>query len=142
MTLIQLQHQIRDLLAQDEHLATHQLAVFAEDQGDLEQAVDEAVARLGLVAMVATPSLEVTGQDGATIHGPATVLIRVYERSSTARALPGHLTALAAAEHILSLSSTWNNTTPISLAQEPINDDEIIVTVTLRVHIIHTQPKE
>lgn len=138
MTLAALQRAIAAALSANPWIVEHGATILAEDQGDLETAVAEAVARMGIVGMVVTPEFEETSRDGAVSSGPATISIVIYEEPASNRARANSCTALALGEHILILSRTWDGTTPPSrIRQEPAGDNGVTVTVTLTMQLIH-----
>lgn len=137
MTLAALQKAIAAGLAADEWILQHKATVLAEDQGDIEAAVAEAVARIGIVAMVVTPELTVLSHDGDAVAARAAVRVVIYEEPAINRARAGHCTALQLGERILILSRAWPGATPESLRQQPAGEDGVTVDVAIAMQIIH-----
>lgn len=142
MTLSELQQLVVTELTSDPHLLAADLITLAEDQGDIETELTQALQRTSLVALVVTPEFTATQQDGLTLAGTAALRIAIYEMPSLNRARANHLTALQAAEHIIALALQWPGTTIESLRQTPVDDDHggITVEVALNTYIIHGHP--
>jgi hypothetical protein len=137
MTLAALQLAIVAGLSTEPYIVEHAATILAEDQGDIEAAVAEAVARMGLVAMVVTPEFTVTGRDGAVVTGTAAVRIVIYEEPIINRARPNYCTALALGEHILILSKSWTAASPVRIRQDPAGENGVTVEVGIDMSIIH-----
>jgi hypothetical protein len=137
MTLAALQLAIASSLAADEWILQHGATVLAEDQGDIEAAVAEAVARIGIVAMVVTPELTVISHDGDAVSARAAVRVVIYEEPAINRARAGYCTALQLGERILILSRAWPGATPESLRQQPAGEDGVTVDAAIAMQIIH-----
>ena len=140
MTLSDLQVAIVQSLGEDAWIAERGVSVVAEDRGDAAAAIDEAVLRAGIVAVVVTPELAVEGHDGAQVAGRVAVRIAIYEEPALNRARAGHCTALQLGERILSLAAGWPNATPERLRQEAAGDSGVAVDVAIAMMIIHTSP--
>ena len=137
MTLAALQRAIATGLASDEWILQHGASVLSEDQGDIEAAVAEAVARIGIVAMVVTPELTVVSHDGEAVAARAAVRVVIYEEPAVNRARSGYCTALQLGERILIASRSWTGATPESLRQEPAGEAGVTVTASLSMQFIH-----
>ncbi|NLF85153.1 MAG: hypothetical protein GX571_03485 [Lentisphaerae bacterium] len=137
MTLAALQRALVVSLLADPWIAEHGAAVVAEDQGDTEAAIDGAMARAGIVAVVVTPGFTVTSHDGDTVAGRADVRAAIYEEPALNRTRAGYCTALQLGERILILSRAWPGATPESLRQEPAGESGVTVTAAISMQIIH-----
>lgn len=137
MTLAQLQRWIVDQLLADAWIIEHDCVILAEDQGDIETAVNEAVGRLGIVGMVVTPEARALGQDGSVVSLTASIRIVIYEEPVTNRHRANYCTALALAERVLLLARTWPSCTLEGLRQEPAGDQGVTVETSLTMRIVH-----
>lgn len=137
MTLAALQRALVASLLEDPWIAEHGAAVLAEDQRDTEAAVEEAIARLGIVAVVVTPGFTVTSHDGDAVAGTAAIRVAIYEEPALNRARAGHCTALQLGERILILSRAWPGATPESLRQATAGEGGVTVDAAIAMQIIH-----
>ena len=137
MTLASLQRALVDSLMTDPWIVEHGATILAEDQRDTEAVVEEAIARLGIVAVVVTPGFTVTSHDGDAVAGRADVRVAIYEEPALNRTRAGYCTALQLGERILILSRAWPGATPESLRQEPAGESGVTVTTALSMQIIH-----
>lgn len=137
MTLAALQRALVVSLLEYPWIAEHGAAILAEDQRDTETAVEEAIARLGIVAVVVTPGFTVTSHDGDAVAGTAAIRVAIYEEPALNRARAGHCTALQLGERILILSRAWPGATPESLRQATAGEGGVTVDAAIAMQIIH-----
>lgn len=134
-TLAQLQLSITDYLNKDPWLIQHHVTTLAENRGDIESLVAEAVSRIGLCAVVFTPSFDPTAEDGV-VYGTAAVRVVVYEEPAANRHRAGHCTALDAAERIHILLRSYPNLTMGPLRMVDVGDGIAFETIAT-AHIAH-----
>jgi len=120
MTLSSIQQGIAALLQQDPFLLQAQAEAIYENDGDLEARIDHALAALGLMVLVLTPSARRNGS-GAIIDATAAVVVQVAEQPEINRHRAGHCTALDMAEHIASILDNR----AIPPAQQPLSFSSI-----------------
>ncbi len=142
MTLSSYQLEAARALTEDSQLLEHEVTALAENQGDIEAAVEAAVARVGICAMVVTPAATVTSVDEGVVAIQAALRIIVYETPQVNRHRANAWTALDAAERIFELISTWPGVTPESIRQRDISaqgmpEDGIAVDIAASVSLIH-----
>ena len=87
-------------LARDPFLLQSQVEVIPEDKGDILTAITLAVAKLGIVAVVSTPSAKATSSNARNITAMASVEVQVYENPVINRRRANICAAGTAARHI------------------------------------------
>lgn len=102
-TLLDLQDDVCEVLNADEYLAQGGCKAFAEDKANVFAEVEMQLDSLGAVAItVMTPVGKAQGsrkESGIPLEIPALV-IQCQEAPALNREVPGHITALQAAQHI------------------------------------------
>jgi hypothetical protein len=101
--LADLQTLVAALFSEDTALTSRSVAVLAEQRGDIETAVEDAVARLGVVAIVMSSGGTFLGDDpagGGPLLEDQGLTVRVLETPSLNRSRTPHATALQVAEHV------------------------------------------
>ena len=100
MKLHALQLAIAETLNRDAFLAQHNVAVLAENKGDVIKTVEAEVARLGCCALVLTPHFKSAATDTLRPLGNATAVVQVFESPLLNRGKANRATALDAAERV------------------------------------------
>ena len=100
MTLPSLQVALLEVLARDPWLKKRDVAVLAEDKGNIIAEVDTKVQQLGLVAVITTPGLRGDAPDSPEATGNSDVYITCFENPLLNRNKANRTTALNAAERI------------------------------------------
>lgn len=136
MTLADLQQQTVAALERDPWLIEREVIALAENRGDIEAAVAEAIARIGICAFVATPGFTPELHDGA-LSGTGELRIIIYEEPPINRARAAYCTALDAAEHIYTVMRAWDNLVHGPMRQIEIQDAGVAVEIAATVHILH-----
>jgi hypothetical protein len=99
MTLSSIQQGVADLLKTDAFLVQSQASALFENDGDLESLVEHALASVGLMVLVLTPTVRRNGA-GAIIDATTSVVVQVVEIATVNRARAGYATAMDMAEHV------------------------------------------
>ena len=100
MELLDVQKYIVEAINADPTLADAGVKAVPEDLGDAFSAVDEALAELGICALVQLPKFAPNSNAAKNAVGIATVAVVVTEIPQTNREQAGHVNALSAAERI------------------------------------------
>jgi hypothetical protein len=116
MTLSDIQQGVAALLKEDAFLLQSQAEPVFENDGDLETKIAYALAALGLMVLVLTPSVRRNGS-GAIIDGTVSVAVQIAEIPTVNRARSGHCTALDMAEHVAAVLDNR----AIPPAQQPLS---------------------
>lgn len=124
MTLEDLQKWACNELAQSDWLTERNVTAVAESKADADAEVDQAYSMFGISALAMTPGFRADGgQEAGQVPGVATLAIQIAEIPALNRAAPGHATALAAAQHIGVLASTWPGAKFTGLRLVALDDD-------------------
>jgi hypothetical protein len=99
MTILGFQQAMADLLAADAWFAARGVVALAEDSKDVDPGIAEAMAGVGICAVVMTPRLAWlgVGADGADLWEVSELSVAVRENVPANRARPDFGTALDAA---------------------------------------------
>jgi hypothetical protein len=81
-------------------LAENNVACLSENKGDIADAIDQAIAKSGICAIVVTPLFRADSEASRSIVGTADIVIQVFETPTLNRTQANHITALDAAEYI------------------------------------------
>ncbi|MCL2103454.1 MAG: hypothetical protein FWH21_00125 [Kiritimatiellaeota bacterium] len=92
--------EVCNILARDEFLAVAGVEIHCEDKGDIDDTVKGALARLGIVAVVAVPSARAESSDSRNVTARADIAVQVSERPLMNRGRANMRTAGEAARHI------------------------------------------
>lgn len=101
MKLSTLQNAVAALLRDSEELVKNNVAVLAENKGDVFAEINLALAKLSCCALVLTPRFKSTATDSAFPVGYASVVVQVFEKPLLNRGKASRVTALDAAEIII-----------------------------------------
>lgn len=101
MKIKELQQQVADLLNGEETLVQGGCTALAEDAASIAYNVEKALNQGGVALVVVTPRFTRAGDGGGPgIPVDATIAVQCVEKPQLNREIPGHLTALDAAEAV------------------------------------------
>jgi len=88
------------MLEKDAFLLKNKVGVFQQDKGDIAKTISIEIGKLGICAVVSTPSAKAESTDSRNVSAMADVLVRVIERPTLNRIRANACSAGVAARHI------------------------------------------
>lgn len=100
--LAQNQALIAEAIQRDPVIAGGKIAVLQENKGDINALISEALGKLSICVLVATPGARIKGlhANGGILCDSSPLTLQVFERPIFNRAEAWHYTALEIAEHL------------------------------------------